>query len=191
MRHSPPPHHLPQLKLKVLSCKLLFAKSNLNGLEGWQPFPVNGFARDLVPSWHTSLLQEAATRQSDYRLQLLLHISAITAEIFCIPAVYFIHNVIGCIQWRSGRLASNLVTSTSGLNKLCAKKQLDDTLYTYFIIKTKPCSSDIWSMWLFLLIRWLHGVSSSFEVVKYFIILQLQSKTKCESFSNSRSYDCL
>lgn len=143
MRHSPPPHHLPQLELKVLSCKLLFAKSNLNGLEGWQPFPVNGFARDLVPSWHTSLLQEAATRQSAYTAAAHL---CYRSWIFCIPTVYFIHNVIGSIQWRSGRLPSNLVTSTSGLNELRAKKQLDDILYTYFIIKTKPCSCDIWGM---------------------------------------------
>lgn len=78
---------------------------------------MNGFARDLVPSWHTSLLQ-----QDIVPVQLQLPIAPILVEIFCIPAVRFIHNMIGYIQWRPGTLAYNLVTSTSGLNELRAKE---------------------------------------------------------------------
>jgi len=84
----------------------------------WICKELSSFLAHMPASRGRDISQEAATQVP---LQLLPHNSTIVVEIFCILAVCFIHNVIGYIQRRYGRLASNLITSTSGLNELQAK----------------------------------------------------------------------
>lgn len=118
----------PNRRKRVQSCKVVFAKSNLNGLEGWQPFPVNGFVKDLVPSWHSSLLRGAARNKSKF-----LYMSgraSLPSALQC-----FMPNAIGCAMLRFGRPGYNLVTSTSGLK---TKQMWDDawlkhTYYYYWL----------------------------------------------------------
>lgn len=113
---SPPPIGAQGSVMQTTFCQIKF-----EWIGGMTTIPSEWICKGLSSFLAHVPASRGATTQDGVPIQLLLHISAITDEIFCIPAVHFIHNMIGYIQWRSGRLTSNLVTSTSGLNEVCAK----------------------------------------------------------------------
>lgn len=81
---------------------------------------MNGFVKDLVPSWRPSLLPGAAGDKSKF-----LDAGGRAGGRTSLPSElqYFTPNTIGCSKRRFGRPGSNLVTSTSGLK---TKQMWDD-----------------------------------------------------------------